>query len=271
MIDPTDIAYLEPILNKIPLPGNIPTESLSLQKLPGLSNENFLLRTKTDQYILKIPKQSTQNTINRDNEFHNTEIACQLGLTPRILWHDDTGVSLRAYLSNAQEMRLDTFSISQLAPLMNKLQSSQVDFKGLLDNQEIAVKLEAYYRQCSLKQQKESAKLFKETICQVNLLEQNPHPDIKVLVPAHIDLIKENILINPKNNKTWLIDWEYSAMASCFWDIAMLSNSLKLDKQQAFDFLEKIKPDYEENEAEILRMYRTITNNINELWVLAYK
>ena len=271
MIDPIDKKVIKPLFRKIPLLANTPIEKINLQALSGQSNRNYLLSTEIDQYVLRIPKQSTQKHIKRDNEFHNTKIAHQLGLTPKILWHDETGISLRPYLSFTQELRPDTFSSTQLASLLNKLQNSQYNFKGLLDNQKIARQLEAYYQQCSPKQQKENTNRFKETINLIKGLEENPHPDIKEFVPAHIDLIKENILIDQKSARIWLIDWEYSAMASPFWDIAMLSNSLKLNKQQSIDLLRQTKPDYGENEAKILYIYRIITNNINILWKLAHQ
>jgi len=143
--------------------------------------------------------------------------------------------------------------------------------KGLLDKHKIARQLETYYLQCSPELQRENANRFKETIKLINILEKDSHPDIKALVPAHIDLMKENILIDCRNAKIWFIDWEYSAMASPFWDIAMLSNSLKLDKQQSIILLKQIKPDYGGKEAEILHVYQIITHNINLLWRLAHQ
>jgi len=271
MIDPKDKQVIKPLLRKIPLLAQTPIEKISLHALPGQSNHNYLISSEIDQYVLRIPKQSTQKHIKRNNEFHNTETAYQLGLTPKILWHDETGISLRHYLSFTQELKSDTFSGTQLASLLNKLQKSQYNFKGFLDNQKIAKQLEAYYQLCSPKQQKENANKFKETINLIKGLEENSHPDIKGFVPAHIDLIKENILIDQKSAKIWLIDWEYSSMASPFWDIAMLSNSLKLNKQQSIDLLRQTKPNYAEKEAKILYIYRIITNNINILWRLAHQ
>ena len=54
----------------------------------GLTNENFLVETGGQRYVMRIPGASTELlSIDRENEVHNTKAAATTGIGPRVLEH----------------------------------------------------------------------------------------------------------------------------------------------------------------------------------------
>ncbi|HYR49796.1 MAG TPA: choline kinase family protein [Candidatus Eisenbacteria bacterium] len=54
----------------------------------GLTNENYLVESGGQKYVMRIPGQSTELlAINRANEVHNTKAAATTGIGPRVLEH----------------------------------------------------------------------------------------------------------------------------------------------------------------------------------------
>ena len=54
----------------------------------GLTNENYLVESDGERYVMRIPGQSTELlSIDRANEVHNTKAAASTGIGPRVLEH----------------------------------------------------------------------------------------------------------------------------------------------------------------------------------------
>jgi len=54
----------------------------------GLTNENYLVQSGGDRYVMRLPGQSTELlSIDRANEVHNTRAAATTGIGPRVLEH----------------------------------------------------------------------------------------------------------------------------------------------------------------------------------------
>lgn len=82
--------------------------------------------------------------------------------------------------------------------------------------------------------------------------------------PLHNDLFKQNILLD-KNNKLWIIDWEYSTMGDKHFDLAYFILSNHLNNEQEQIFLDKYDTYWDEYlwQQKILVLYLVI------LWVNA--
>jgi thiamine kinase-like enzyme len=54
----------------------------------GLTNENYLVQSDSERYVMRIPGQSTELlSIDRENEIYNTKAAAATGIGPRVLEH----------------------------------------------------------------------------------------------------------------------------------------------------------------------------------------
>ncbi len=283
---------VETYLLNIPLFSDVPLDEINIRPLAGLSNQNFLLSINNSHYVLRIPRESTNAVINRDSEAFNEEIAYDLGLTPQVLWREEntkkklTGTRLSIYLKNHTvptcKNSLDVSILAEIAKSLKNLHNSDIRFKGIIDNSTITEYLKHYFCLCSREQQSQLRHDYKTALTLLPIIndqELTSYP----LVPSHVDLVLDNILLpnNMKNNmknhahkdsrKIWLIDWEYSAMASPFWDIATLSNAAGLCDQTAVSFMKKVLTDNHSNDIDMLKKYRCLVKTVSDCWHTAYR
>jgi len=245
-------------------------ERIKIEKLSGLTNNNYLLtilNTPRQQFVLRVPRKSTNLYINRNNESINNKIASEIGITPKILWKDSTGISLTYYLENTQHLThhnlKDPLIFNKVSTHLKSLQESKVSFKGELSINKIKDYLKNYFDACSHTDQKHLIESYQEAnnlLGDMNINQQ--------LVPAHVDLAPENILL--QNKKIWFIDWEYSSMASPYWDIAMICNWGKLNTNEKELLLEKVFGDSKKKDLKELQKYQYIIDSISNCWIHAF-
>ncbi len=256
--------------------------SVEFALLPSNTNKTYKVcfkRHTKASYILKIPKCTTNSYVNRDNEKNNTGIAFNLALTAEPLWFGNTpqqqGMSLYRYISNSRKLTpLDLKQpniLKRVTESLKTLQSSHHCFIGdFSDTAIIRNYLNQYYGQCSNDLQDKLSSNFiraQQALNQIDLL----NLPVNKPVPAHIDLMADNILIQESlDSKIWLIDWEYSAMASPYWDIATLCNVANFNQLEANDFLYLVLGDCnqpDEDKAIVnLNNYRLIERSLVECW-----
>ncbi len=90
-----------------------------------------------------------------------------------------------------------------------------------------------------------------------------------MLVPSHNDLVLENILIDA-TGQIWLIDWEYSSMASPYWDLATLCNAAKLDQTQCAWLITEYGNHCLNLVPEILSDYRYMLGVLSNCWMAVF-
>ncbi|MEF9934210.1 choline kinase family protein [Clostridium sp.] len=198
-----------------------------LEKIGGMTNDNYHIECNSRSYILRIPGEGTQYMINRKHEYYNSELAFKLGLCDDIVYFDkENGVKI-SRLINKKDINLNSEKdLDKVLECMYKLHSSKECFKNdfLYWNM-----IESYEEMCKKNHTNmySSYNYTKEVIysmwCKINKL------NIKQ-VCCHNDLVIENFIKDEKN-RIHLIDWEYSGMNDQAWDIACLSleNSLSID------------------------------------------
>ncbi len=255
------------VLKNIPLLSKFAFDEIKIQILSGLTNKNYLVTIPSDpkqKTILRIPRESTDEFINRDNESHNTDIAEQLGIAPKNLWREVSGISLTEYLENTTKPKLDKpQTLDKIAKALTTLHNSKTIFKGELNNQKITKLLIQYFEKCSNKKQRSLKPDYQKTLA---LLEAPL--SVRSAVPSHIDLVQENIL--HQGEKVWFIDWEYSAMASPFWDIAIFCNSAEIDSSLSESLLKQVLNNYQASDLQCLNHYRFIAQVVSDCWQAAF-
>ena len=88
-----------------------------------------------------------------------------------------------------------------------------------------------------------------------------------VRVASHNDLVLGNILLDQE--RVWIIDWEFSAMASPYWDLASLCNAANLDRQQSQRLLQCYCAGGTPMEESILSDYRSLLQLLSDCWMAA--
>ncbi len=276
----TDQYFLEELLKRlklIPLFSSYSTDylkrNIEVTLLPSLSNNTYKVSINNHSYLLKIPRADTKQFIDRYHEQTNTQIAFNLGLAPKVLWQSESGIYLIHYLENIRHLNSKDLHnphfISKLVTHLSTLQKSSAPFKGDLHNTEtIRNHLNQYYKLCTDNVQNKLKKTHVKALLMLDKIEQYDSP----AVPSHSDLTLGNILVEKnKEERVWLIDWEYSAMASPFWDIATLCNEGTFNDMQANDFLSKFINTPTKKEIELLAHYRFLLKGLSQCWQGAFQ
>jgi len=257
---------LEKVFKRVPLLAEFHPRDFTIRPLPGFTNRNFHLQNNEHDWVLRIPKPETNQTINRQHEAHNARIAYNLGLAPNCLWRDDSGLSLNLNLPDSRSMNTNDINnratLGMLLKKINRLHKSKSKFLGTVNLAEL---LSDYYEQVPGHLQNQIEPSYKIAIAK---LESLPDKE-KRLVPSHNDLVLENILIDAAG-KIWLIDWEYSSMASPYWDLATLCNAAKLDQTQCAWLITEYGNHRLNLVPEILSDYRYMLNVLSTCWMAVF-
>jgi thiamine kinase-like enzyme len=263
----TDFAIdLEPIFKRIPQLRELDSNHFKISKLAGYTNDNFRLQSGNEDWVLRIPKPKTDQYINRQFEANNVYIAEMLELAPVSAWRDPGGLSLTGTLVKTRSVCPDDFAkttvFDQLVDIVRCLHDSKQPFLGTVDLTDL---LTRYYRLMPVHYQELISGLYQRArgkIIKFSLGSED-------LLPSHNDLVLENILIDDAD-RIWIIDWEYSSMASPYWDLATVCNSFELDHEQSRDLLDSYLEQATAKELEMLMEYRYVLQVLSICWLAAF-
>jgi thiamine kinase-like enzyme len=257
---------LEEIFKQVPLLTKFHIEDFQIRPLPGFTNQNFHLKNDQHDWILRIPKLETNLLINRQQEAYNANIASRLGITPECIWRNDSGLSLSQTLLNSSSIKPadinDKTILDSLLKTIARLHKSKNKFHGVVDLTEL---LPRYYQLAPAHIQSQIKTSYKIAIGKLESISGKE----KLMVPSHNDLVLENILIGT-TGQVWLIDWEYSSMASPYWDLAILCNAADLNQDQCAWLLDEYKIHKPALDAKILSDYRYMLGVLSICWMSAF-
>lgn len=191
-------------------------ENISLTKLGGLNNSNYLITLQNSKYVLRIP--SKYNTNNFYNENEILDIIKPFNISPNILYHNkDTGVLLSEFKQSNKisiEFYNSPFFINSLIRTLKKLHNLNCNnyfnpFEIINKNINILIDLNFNFDH-------DINLLVKKLTSLENNLTKEFHYGL-----CHNDLNTSNILYT--KNSVYLIDFEFSAMGDIFFDLATLS------------------------------------------------
>lgn len=202
----------------------------------GMTNNNWLFNFQGETYILRLPGICTQTMIDRKIESYNNKLATSIGINPESIYFDeDSGIKISRFIKNAETLTAATAKIESniklVTEVLKKLHNSGLKFKNTFDvfkeyekYKKIANELNINYYDGFLEVEESFFKL-REKLANIKL-------DIK---PCHIDTVPENF-VKDKNNKIYLVDWEYSGMCDPMWDIAahILECNFSLEEEELF-------------------------------------
>ena len=245
-----------------PLEGLRP-QDFDVTVLPGYTNRNFRLQRESQDWVLRIPKTDTNTYIDRVAEAHNHARAAELGLAPAVEWRDVDGTSLTPTLP-ARSLQPGDLVESGLrrkaARALHRLHASRVEFRGHVDLGEL---IPRYYRLTPTDVQRELAARMEQAESWIDWLDTRDLP----VVASHNDAILDNLLL--EGERLWLIDWEFSSMASPYWDLATLCNAAALTPPQAADLLNDYCAEGAQMEESVLSVYRDLLQLLSDCWMAA--
>ena len=255
---------LEEAFTNIPQLSTHGSDDFEITRLPGYTNCNFRLRNHAQDWVLRLPRAQTNQLIDRAAETCNQTLAHQLHIAPQVAWRNDAGMTLTRTLENSRNITADDLisddSLARVVEPFQQLHRSGLRFQGGLD---LRCTLEQHFDLLDRQQQQAFVKRMSAARRILSLLE---FKNLEA-VPCHRDPVPGNLLMDGK--RLWLIDWEYSAMASPYWDLAILCNEANLDLPQSRRLLQVYCAGAAAMQESILFDYRGLLKLLNDCWMAA--
>lgn len=227
----------------------------------GVSNHSVLVEAG-QQFVVRIDGLAPATYgLCRQSEWRTLQAAFDVGLTPRpCYFNPDLGSQVSGYLipDHAQEPNMADVArllqqIHQLPPRHHRLN--------------LAERILRYERQLEHlgRAPDESLQACGARVAEL-LGEIDRQPQDVVL--CHNDLLRANRIYSA--GKLWAIDWEYCAMASPWYDIAVIVNGDALTEQKALELLHTyLGRDPNDAERATLYRYSCVYRYLELLWYLA--
>ena len=239
-------------------------EIQSVEQLGGMTNQNYLVKTSSNQYIVKFFGKGTDKLIDRQNEKFNLELLKDLKLdVENYLFDIEAGIKVNQYIENAETLDSATIKtkFEKIAPILQTIHASGKELKGEFAPFEEIKKYESLI-------QGEISYPNYEAVRKSVLSLKNELEKIGVdKKSCHIDLVPENFIEGPDGH-LYLIDWEYSSMNDPMWDLAALFLESEFTPEEEADFLAYYEGDKTPVSREKIRIYKILQDFIWSLWTI---
>ena len=235
-----------------------------VEQLGGMTNQNYLVRTSSNRYIVKFFGKGTEKLIDRKNEKFNLELLKDLKLdVENYLFDIEAGIKVNQYIENAETLDSATIKtkFEKIAPILQTIHASGKELKGEFAPFEEIKKYESLI-------QGEISYPNYEAVRKSVLSLKNELEKIGVdKKSCHIDLVPENFIEGPDGH-LYLIDWEYSSMNDPMWDLAALFLESEFTPEEETDFLAYYEGDKTPVSREKIRIYKILQDIIWGLWTI---
>ena len=200
------------------------TDIRSLKK--GMTNRSFIFKCKGKQYIMRIPGEGTDKMIDRNHEYAVYEQLKGKNITdPVVYMSPENGYKITEYIENTRTC--DSMNVEDVKRCMEYLKNFH-NLKLQVEHEFDLIGQIEYYE--SLWGKEKSAyrdyQITKEHVYRLkNYIDRQP----KEWALTHIDAVCDNFLM--KDEKIYLIDWEYAGMQDVHVDIAMFAIYTMYDRE----------------------------------------
>ena len=237
---------------------------LSVEQLGGMTNQNYLVKTSSNQYIVKFFGKGTDKLIDRQNEKFNLELLKDLKLdVDNYLFDIEAGIKVNQYIENAETLDSTTIKtkFEKIAPILQTIHASGKELKGEFAPFEEIKKYESLIQgeisYPNYEVVRKSVFSLKDQLEEIGMDKKS----------CHIDLVPENF-IEGSDGHLYLIDWEYSSMNDPMWDLAALFLESEFTSAEEEDFLSHYKSDKTPVSREKIRIYKILQDIIWSLWTI---
>ncbi|MDS1002886.1 NTP transferase domain-containing protein [Clostridium sporogenes] len=255
--------YLENIIYKLLKGKNYNIEIK--EQVGGLTNNNYKVIINNKSYILRTIRKSSQKMIDRISEKKNNQIAYELGIDKSYFIFREDGFKLSNFLAYGNTLTKltakDEKKLKLLCKELRKLHNSNKKFENEFNPLEIIIKYEKILKQSDYKFDNDYVEMRENIINIINKLNEIGVES----VPCHNDLLPENCILH--DGRISIIDWEYSGMNDCMWDLASLSLECDFTENDELRLLNIYFNGnvYEDNKTK-LQMYKILQDFIWSLW-----
>jgi len=239
-------------------------EIVKVEKLGGMTNNNYLVETTNNKYIVKFFGKGTDKLIDRIAEKENLKKLEDLGLDVKNYMFDiESGIKVNEYIENATTF--DAYYLKakkeEIASILKKVHSSGKVLEGEF---RIFDEIKKYE---SLIEGSISYPYYDRIREKVFSLQSHLEEIGVDKKSCHIDLVPENF-IEDETGRVYLIDWEYSAMNDPMWDLAALFLESNFRKEEEGEFFKHYYSEKTPVSIVKVMIYKILQDFLWSLWTI---
>lgn len=207
-------------LRKIPLFKNH-EKSAIVERLGGLTNLVFRIELDGEKYVLRIPGQGSENLVDRIAEKQTLQQISKCGITAELHYYDDDSIMVTKFIpgttASPKHFTNTPGAIERAARVIKSVHQSDQVFKNKFRTFDFIAEYQMHLRNAGVLYPDG----FGSIIAKIKPIEQALTKNPVAFLPSHCDLACENFIDD--GMRTWLVDWEFSAMNDPMWDLSYLS------------------------------------------------
>lgn len=210
------------LLDRIPAFEGVDRAKIGIEKLGGLTNQNFKVTAPLGAFVLRIPGAGTSEYISRENESLAARITSEIGVNAPLVFFDARdGLQLTRFIEGGVTMNAERFkdlgSVRRAAESLRRVHDCGRPFKNRF---ELFQMIDEYLdilakKDAPLPDGYHDVKREAEAVRKA--LSARPLP----IVPCHCDPLAENFL--DTGRQVYVIDWEYAGNNDPMWDLGDVS------------------------------------------------
>ena len=239
-------------------------EIVSVEKLGGMTNNNYLVETTDRKFIVKFFGKGTEKLINRIAEKNNLEKLRDLELdVENYIFDINEGIKVNEYIENATTFDAHYIKTKnkEVAEILQKVHGSGKELEGEFKIFDEIKKYEDLI-------QGEIKYAYYDKIREKVFGLQSHLEEIGIdRKSCHIDLVPENF-IEDENGRVYLIDWEYSSMNDPMWDLAALFIESNYRKSEEGDFFKYYYSEKTPVSIAKIMIYKILQDFLWSLWTI---
>ena len=239
-------------------------EIVNVERLGGMTNNNYLVETTNRKFIVKFFGKGTDKLINRIAEKNNLEKLRDLELdVENYIFDINEGIKVNEYIENATTFDAHYIKTKnkEVAEILQKVHGSGKELEGEFKIFDEIKKYEDLI-------QGEIKYAYYDKIRDKVFGLQSHLEEIGIdRKSCHIDLVPENF-IEDKNGRVYLIDWEYSSMNDPMWDLAALFIESNYRKSEEGDFFKYYYSEKTPVSIAKIMIYKILQDFLWSLWTI---
>ena len=244
-------------------------EIKEISAIGGMTNKNYKVIMKDNQYVLRVPGNGTEKMISRQQEVKNAAFAHEIGVDADLIYFNETtGVKVSKFIENAQTLSAEgakyPYTMKKVCAILNQVHQCN----RVMENEFNVYEKIDEYEQLLNELEGEYYPDYEEVKQKVIDLKQVMNQLEVQLTPCHNDTLAENF-IKDEDDRYYLIDWEYAGMNDPMWDVAAhcLENGFSDDEEELF-LKTYFKKDPEENYKIRVLINKIYQDFLWSLWTL---
>ena len=239
-------------------------EIVNVERLGGMTNNNYLVETTNRKFIVKFFGKGTDKIINRIAEKNNLEKLRDLELdVENYIFDINEGIKVNEYIENATTFDAHYIKTKnkEVAEILQKVHGSGKELEGEFKIFDEIKKYEDLI-------QGEIKYAYYDKIRDKVFGLQSHLEEIGIdRKSCHIDLVPENF-IEDENGRVYLIDWEYSSMNDPMWDLAALFIESNYRKSEEGDFFKYYYSEKTPVSIAKIMIYKILQDFLWSLWTI---